>query len=158
MKNPSARSRDDGRAAKRLAPRFAWRSAEWLDDEVAIDFPSLDEAVERMFDAFLAPVEETAGKPDLSAELRLSAREAFQGVTVPFDVPVRKICAECGGRGEVWSDPCVRCDGAGHRLANHPVRFVVPPRVQHGERFSVSIAFPLASPTRVEVLIAIHGY
>jgi DnaJ-class molecular chaperone len=157
MKNFSARSRDDGRAVKRLAPQIVWRSAEWLDDEVAIDFPSLDAAVERMFEAFLAPVDQAAGRPDLSAELKLSAREAFDGVTVPFDVPIRKLCSECGGRGEVWSDPCACCEGLGHRLVHHPVRFVVPPRVQHGERFSVSISSPLASPTRVEVLIAIHG-
>ena len=28
----------------------------------------------------------------LSAELHLSPREAFYGVTVPLDVPVRKFC------------------------------------------------------------------
>ena len=100
MKNSSTRPRDDGRAARRIVAHHVSRSAEWLADEVAIDFPSLDEAVERMRDAFLAPLDERDDRPELSAELRLSAHEAFDGVTVPLDVPIRKLCTACGGRGE----------------------------------------------------------
>ena len=156
MKNSSTRPRDDGRAARRIVVHHVSRSAEWLADEVAIDFPSLDEAVERMRDAFLAPLDERDDRPALSAELRLSAHEAFDGVTVPLDVPVRKLCAACGGRGEVWSEPCEPCAGVGHALGRHPVRLIVPPRVHHGQRFCLSVSFPAASPTRIEVRIAIQ--
>jgi hypothetical protein len=156
MKNSSTRPRDDGRAARRPVVRPAARAAEWLDDEVAIDFPSLDEAVERMREAFLAPLDEGADQPELSAELRLSPREAFDGVIVPLDVPIRKLCVACGGRGEIWSEPCGRCNGLGHGIARHPVRLVVPPRVRDGQRFCLSVSFPSASPTRVEVHIAIQ--
>jgi DnaJ-class molecular chaperone len=155
MRNSSARPRDDGRAAKRAAVYPQPRISGWFRDEVAIDFPSLDEAVERMRDAFLAPLNETDLQPELSAELRITAREAFDGVTLPLDVPVRKLCVTCGGRGENWPEPCETCDGTGHALARHPVRLIVPARVQDGERFSLSVCAPSASPTRVEVRISI---
>jgi hypothetical protein len=156
MRNSSIRPRDDGQAARRVVAHPVARFAEWLDDEVAIDFPSLDEAVERMRDAFLAPLEEGDGQPELAAELHLSAREAFDGVTVPLDVPIRKLCAGCGGRGEIWSEPCDRCHGAGQRIARHSVRLIVPPRVCDGQRFCLSVAAPSATPTRVEVRIAVR--
>jgi DnaJ-class molecular chaperone len=135
MKDPSLRPRD------------------WFDDEVAIDFPSLRSVVERMREAFGGVESEDGG--DLLAELRLSAREAFDGVTVPLDVPVRKWCVPCGGRGEVWSEPCASCDGTGEALARHSVRLVVPPRVQDGDRFSLSVSAPSALLTRVEVRVVL---
>src|SRR5690242_9409519 len=98
MKNSSTRPRDDGRAARRVNAHPVSRVSTWFEDEVAIDFPSLDEVVERMCEAFLAPLHESDGSPRLSAELRLSPREAFEGVTLPLDVPVRKLCVHCGGR------------------------------------------------------------
>jgi hypothetical protein len=156
MKNFSIRPRDDGRAAKRAIVRPDSGLSDWLQNEVAIDFPSLDRAVERMRDAFLAPLDDSELQPELSAELRLTPREAFQGVTLPLDVPVRKICARCGGRGESWSDPCETCDGSGHSIARHPVRLVVPSRVQDGDRFSLSVCAPASAPTRIAVRIAIR--
>jgi hypothetical protein len=157
MKNSSTRPRDDGRAARRTRIYPEQRISAWFKDEVAIDFPSMDEAVERMRDAFLAPLNESDVQPELSAELRISPREAFDGVTLPLDVPVRKICAACGGRGEDWPEPCKKCDGTGHAIARHPVRLIVPARVQDGDRFSMSVCAPSASPTRVEVRIAIKA-
>ncbi len=156
MKNSSTRPRDDGRAARRVIAHPISRVSGWFEDEIAIDFPSLDAAVERMRDAFLAPLDEAEERPRLSAELRLSPREAFDGVTLPVDVPVRKLCTACGGRGEVWSEPCAPCAGGGQAFARHPVRLIVPPRVQDGDRFSVSVHAPSASPTRIEVRVAIR--
>jgi hypothetical protein len=132
------------------------RISAWFRDEVAIDFPSLDEAVERMRDAFLAPINESGVLPELSAVLRISPREAFHGVTLPLDVPIRKLCVACGGRGEDWPEPCGKCDGTGHAIARHPVRLIVPARVRDGERFCLSVTAPSASPTRVDVRIDIR--
>jgi DnaJ-class molecular chaperone len=157
MKNSSTRPRDDGRAAKRAAVYPEPRISGWFRDEVAIDFPSLDEALERMRDAFLAPMNESDAQPELSAELRISPREAFHGVTLPLDVPIRKLCGACGGRGENWPEPCEACDGTGHAIARHPVRLVVPPRVRDGDRFCLSVCAPSASPTRVEVRLVVDG-
>jgi hypothetical protein len=136
-----------------LALPVSRRSA-WFEDEVAIDFPSLHSAVERMRERFVAGSWE-GDRRQLSAELRLSPRQAFHGATVPFDVPVRRLCLSCGGRGEVWSDPCESCDGSGEAVGRHPVRLVLPPRVQNGDRFSLSLSVPLAPPTRVEVRVVL---
>jgi DnaJ-class molecular chaperone len=154
MRNYSIRPRDDGRAARRVLAIPAARCNAWFADEVAIDFPSLHAAVERMRESFVAASSE-GERRRLSAELHLSAREAFDGVTVPVDVPVRKLCIACGGRGEVWSDPCEPCDGTGEALARHPVRLVVPPRVQDGDRFSLSVSAPSAPLTRVDVRVVL---
>jgi hypothetical protein len=152
MRNYSIRPRDDGRKARRVLAMPIARRKAWFDDEVAIDFPSLQAAVERMREGFAAASIETDHRRTLSAELCLSPREAFDGVTVPLEVPVRKLCLACGGRGELWPDPC---DGTGEALARHPVRLVVPPRVQDGDRFSLSVHAPSAPPTRVEVRVVL---
>jgi hypothetical protein len=156
MRYSSIRPRDDGRAARRAIAHPDPRLSAWLKDEVAIDFPSLDEAVERMRVAFLAPLDAEDHAPELSAELHLSPREAFEGVTLPLDIPIRKLCAKCGGRGEIWLEPCGACRTSGYSIARHPVRLVVPPRVHDGQRFSLSVTAPSACPTRVDVLVAIR--
>ena len=155
MRNYSIRPRDDGRAAKRVLAMRLGRANGWFDDEIAIDFPSLHGAVERMRACFLAASAECDPRRQLSAELHLSPREAFNGVTVPIDVPVRKLCLSCGGRGEIWSDRCDACDGSGEALGRHPVRLVVPPRVQDGDRFALSVSAPSAPPTHVEVRVVL---
>ena len=154
MRNYSIRPRDDGRAAKRLLATPLARRNGWFDDEIAIDFPSLHAAVERMRACFVATAE--GDRPcRLSTELHLSPREAFNGVTVPLDVPVRRLCVPCGGRGEIWSERCDACDGTGEALGRHPVRLVVPPRVQDGDRFALSVSAPSAPPTHVEVRVVL---
>jgi hypothetical protein len=155
MRNYSIRPRDDGRRAKRVLAMPLARKNGWFDDEIAIDFPSLQAAVERMRACFVAAPAETDPARRLSAELHLSPREAFNGVTVPVEVPIRKLCVSCGGRGEIWSDPCDGCDGSGEALSRHPVRLVVPPRVQEGDRFALSVSAPSASPTHVEVRVVL---
>jgi hypothetical protein len=155
MRNYSTRPRDDGRAAKRVPATPFSRCHGWFDDEVAIDFPSLRAAVERMRERFVEGSSEVDYLGRLTAELHLSVREAFDGVTVPLDVPVRKLCVLCGGRGEVWSDPCDGCDGMGEALARHPVRLVVPPRVRDGDRFWLCVSAPSAPATRVDVRVVL---
>src|SRR5262245_3674492 len=81
--------------------------ADCFADEVVIDFPSVARAVERMRSGF---VDEPRHTP-LQARITLSPRQAFEGATVPLDVPVRCTCRGCGGRGECWPDPCARCAG-----------------------------------------------
>jgi hypothetical protein len=154
MRNYSIRPRDDGRAAKRVLAMPLARANGWFDDEIAIDFPSLHAAVERMRACFVTPAD-WDHRRQLSAELHLSPREAFHGVTVPLDVPIRRMCVSCGGRGEIWSDPCDACDGSGEALGRHPVRLVVPPRVQDGDRFALSVSAPSAPPTHVQVTVVL---
>ena len=61
-------------------------SSDCFADEIAIDFPTVEPAVERMRDAFLGE------RPDddvLRTEVPLSRREAWDGLVVPLDVPIR---------------------------------------------------------------------
>ena len=140
-----------------LACGRAWRAApgarQWFADEVAIDFPSVSDAVERIREAFLG-----ADEPDLplTAELLLTPHEAFEGVTVPLDVPVRCTCRLCGGRGESWTEWCGGCNGTGESSLRHRVRLSVPARVPDGARFRFSVSAPFAPPTRVEVRVAVR--
>jgi len=148
LSNERRRQPDDDLALPSPDQRFDRR---WCADEVAIDFPSIPPAVDRLRSEF---AEESPEAP-LKAELRLTAREAFDGVTVPFDVPMRSACPLCGGRGESWLEWCRGCRGTGESLFHHRVRLAVPARVLHGARFRFRITSPLAVATRVEVLVAI---
>src|SRR5690242_6465485 len=101
-------------------------------DEVAIDFPSIEAVIGRIRDTFL-------GREDgdtLHAELRLSPREALDGVVVPFAVPMRRMCGPCGGRGETWTEPCAACGGTGHASVPHHVRLAMPAGITDGDSFS----------------------
>ena len=69
-----------------------------LDDEVAVDFPSLAPMLARMRDAFFAE-DGDRGVTTRRAEVALTARQADQGVRVPLDLTVRHTCPACGGRG-----------------------------------------------------------
>ena len=87
--------------------------ADWLADEIAIDFPSVASVLDRMRDSFFAETRDVS----LSAEVVLTPQEAFWGALVPLDVPLRRTCRRCGGRGEVWNDWCAACGGVGEVAA-----------------------------------------
>jgi hypothetical protein len=121
-------------------------------DEIAIDFPSVTSAVERMRDAFLGEAE-----PDVHrAEVSLSPREAFDGRVVPVEVPIRVTCPHCGGRGETWTEHCALCRGTGDSVFRQHVRVSVPPGVADGARVRFRVTARDASSVRVEVRIAIR--
>jgi DnaJ-class molecular chaperone len=126
--------------------------ADWLADEVAIDFPSVANVLDRMRDSFFG------GPPlaSLSAEIIISPQEAFWGALVPLRVPLRRTCPRCGGRGEVWSEWCLTCGGDGEVSAAHEMRLRVPAGVREGARFRFSVSPRGAPPTSVEVRITIR--
>jgi hypothetical protein len=137
-------------------PAIARSSAETsspscLADEIAIDFPSVGEAIARMRVAF--------GEDDRIApqrtEILLSAGQAGRGAAVPLEVAVRRTCDECGGRGETWQDPCVRCLGSGYAIVHHQLTVSVPPGVANGDRFSFSLAHPRGPRTRIELRVSV---
>ena len=107
-------------------------------DEVAIDFPSVAPAVEV-----------------LATELRLSMVEARRGLVVPLDVPMRGTCSRCGGRGETWTEPCLRCQGSGTELRHHQLQVAVPAGVLDGTCFRFTVT-PRHNPsTRVELRVLV---
>jgi molecular chaperone DnaJ len=125
--------------------------ADWMSDEVAIDFPSVSSVLDRMRHSFFG---DRAGVT-LSAEVALSPEEAFWGALVPLHVPLRGTCPRCGGRGEVWGEWCAACGGGGEVTTTHELRLRVPAGVREGASFRFSIAPQGAPLTLVEVRIAI---
>lgn len=126
--------------------------SEWLADEVAIDFPSVSSLLDRMQHAFFGELPLISR----SAEIILTAREAFYGTTVPLDVPLRHTCPRCGGRGEVWGEWCLVCTGAGEVTSAHELRVSIPSGVRDGARFRFSVTPPGAPITIVEVRVTIR--
>ena len=126
--------------------------ADWLRDEVDIDFPSVSSLLDRMRHSFFG----AACATELSAEVELTPEEAFWGTSVPLEIPLRRTCRACGGRGEVWEQWCSECEGGGDVAAQHPLRLRVPAGVRPGARFRFSIMPPGAVPTLVEVRISVR--
>ena len=123
-------------------------------DEVAIDFPSSSAAIEFFRRDHAAP---DASTVTARAEIVISEFQAFAGAMVPLDVSVPRTCACCGGRGEVWSEPCEPCDGQGQALHAERLTVAVPAGVVHGDRFSFNLWLPRGPRTRVDVRVAITG-
>ena len=133
------------------ALREAAQGVNWLRDEVAIDFPSVASLLDRMRHSFFG-----ASAVELSAEIELTPEEAFWGADIPLDIPLRRTCPDCGGRGEVWEQGCVPCAGDGEVAAPHPLKLRVPAGVRAGARFRFSLTPPNAVPTMIEVRISVR--
>ncbi len=123
-------------------------------DEIAIDFPSVGNVVDRMRDAFLGEPVDTGV---LRAEVSLSQREALAGHVVSLKVPVRITCPHCGGRGETWTEPCTLCLGTGESVLHQTLRVSVPPRVADGACVRFRMKSPDAASIRVELRVAIRS-
>jgi hypothetical protein len=126
--------------------------ASCLADEVAIDFPSIAPAVDRIRSAFVADERPTA----LPASIELSPLDAITGATVPLDVPVHLTCRGCGGRGENWAEPCVECAATGFEILHHQFQVTVPAGVAHGDRFHFTVTPRHNPPTRIELRISVR--
>jgi DnaJ-class molecular chaperone len=149
LSDPSRRRSYDADPQGTCAPAVR---GDWLADEVAIDFPSVSTVLDRMRHAFFGEAR-VAG---LSAEIVLTAREAFFGTTVPLDVPLRRTCPCCGGRGEVWAEWCAVCRGLGEVAGTQAMSIRVPARVREGARFRFSIMPPGAPATVIELRVSIR--
>jgi hypothetical protein len=104
-----------------------------------------------MRSAFLADDREAP----FSAAIRLTPRDAVDGVTLPLCVPVRRTCFGCGGRGESWTESCPRCEGSGAELFDCELHVKVPAGVTDGSRVQFTLVPPQSLPTRVELSIAV---
>lgn len=140
---------------ERLAPRTA-ASAQpervCFSDEIGIDFPSVPAVVGRVRDAFLAS---TSSERPFEAHVTLSMREALGGREVVVRLPIRRTCAACGGRGEVWNDACDACRGAGDALDHHEVQVAVPAGVRDGTRVRLTVTARQALATQVDLVISV---
>jgi molecular chaperone DnaJ len=150
LNDPTRRRSYDATLVHPVSRRPDWMAP--LGDEVAIDFPSVATVLDRMRHAFFG-----AGPAvTLSAEVVLTAREAFAGVTLPLDIPLRATCPRCGGRGETWAEWCVACRGLGEVPVRHEMRVRIPARVREGATFRFSVTPPGAPATVVELRVSIR--
>lgn len=123
-------------------------------DEVAIDFPSSSAAIE-----FFRRDQTEAGDAvrATAAEIAISVCQAGTGAMVPLEVNVAGTCVSCGGRGEVWDEPCEACDGHGQVVRRQRLTVSVPAGVVHGDRFSFTVSAPQGPRTRVDVRVSVTG-
>ena len=152
LQDPRRRRQYDA-SRHRFAKPFAPSRGEWFADEVAIDFPSVSDLLDRMRHAFFA----SAPFGQLSAEIVLSPLEAFRGITIPLDVPIRQTCPSCGGRGETWQEWCDPCGGCGDIREYHEVELRVPAGVRGGERFRFAVTPSGAPHTIVDIRISVRA-
>ena len=124
---------------------------DYLADEVDVDFPSVLTVLDSMRNSFFGEQARFESGPDVV----VTAREAFWGAIVPLGVPVRRTCAECGGRGEIWSDWCAECAGLGDLPAFQAVNLRVPPGVHDGARIRFRVVVPGIRETLVDARIVI---
>jgi hypothetical protein len=128
------------------------RPRSWFADEVAIDFPAVEPVIDRMRDAFLALDETRQG---FSTEIALSAVDAVTGTIVPLELPIRRTCQPCGGRGETWTECCHACGGSGEALFTHSVQLSIPPGVTNGASIRVHVSPPHAPSTCIDVRVRV---
>lgn len=148
--------RDEPIFAMRDMTRVGDGAHDCFQEEIAIDFPSVGGLVERVREAFLAG-DDRECDGTVRREVRLSGREARRGTIVPLDLPIKGTCRCCGGRGEVWTEPCEACCGSGDSFVSHPIRVSVPPGVPDGARFRFRVNAPHVAPFRVELRVAIRA-
>jgi hypothetical protein len=91
----------------------------------------------------------------LVARVTLSARQAHAGARVPLDIPVRRACAWCGGRGGTWRVGCSPCHGTGYATERYPLTVTVPAGVADGARFSFNVTHPGGLGAQIEVRVAV---
>lgn len=122
-----------------------------LTDEVAIDFPSAGAAV----DCLRRAAREADLPAEVLAEIVLDRAQAAKGALVPVSLNLRHTCAGCGGRGEVWDEPCASCLGDGHAVCPLWIEVRVPPGAADGDRLRFAVTPRRGPRTRVDVRLAV---
>ena len=124
-----------------------------LRDEVALDFPSGQQALDharRDFAESDGPVVSTV------AEVTLTSIEARRSARVPLCLHVPALCEPCGGRGEAWDERCEACDGAGTAIAMRYVVVRVPANTVDGTTLRYRLALPYGPLVRLDVRLTVR--
>ncbi len=120
-------------------------------DEAGIDFPALAVAVERMRHAFVG--EEASPAIEVPVDVRRAS--ALRGGDLSVQLPVRRTCERCGGRGEAWDEPCAPCAGAGHTEERRDITIALPRGLADGDRLLVRLGGRHVVPTAVTLHVTL---
>jgi len=120
-------------------------------DEVAIDFPSARAAVECLRRDGMS----AEALPTVATEVVLDRAKAARGAVVPLLLEVPLTCRDCGGRGEVWEEPCAACEGSGQSVSTLCIDVRVPPGVTDGDAVRFVVTPRRGPSTRVDVRFAV---
>ena len=126
-----------------------------FESDVACGFPSMQDLVTRMYEAF-SSLRSTVAGSIYTTRVELTACEANEGTQVPVDVTVQPSCPVCGGRGEFASVPCALCYGTGVGEMSQHVYLPVPPGVRDGARLRYSVTPPYSAEAQIELCVAVH--
>ena len=74
---------------------------------------------------------------DVTVSVKLSFKDAFEGVTTRVGVPVEEACGDCGGRGVIVETPCPRCRGVGKVRGVRQVKVRIPAGARDGMKVRV---------------------
>jgi hypothetical protein len=135
----------------RLAAHPADPGRACFADEAGIDFPALAVAVERMRHAFVG----AEAAPALDLPLGIRRGSALRGGDVSIQLPIRRTCERCGGRGEAWDEPCATCAGIGHTEETRDITIALPRGVADGDRLRVRLGGRHVVPTAVTLHVTL---
>jgi hypothetical protein len=135
----------------RLAAHPADPGRACFADEAGIDFPALAVAVERMRHAFVG----AESSPTLEVPVDVRRGSALRGGDLSVQLPVRRTCERCGGRGEAWDEPCVPCAGAGHTEETRDITIALPRGLTDGDRLLVRLGGRHVVPTAVTLHVTL---
>jgi len=124
-----------------------------LGDEVALDFPSGQQALDHARRDF---AEADAPAVCLQVNVTLTPLEARRSARVPLCVHMPTLCDPCGGRGEAWDEPCSACEGAGTATATRYVVVRVPANTVNGTTLRYRLALPYGPLVRLEVRLTVR--
>jgi hypothetical protein len=122
-------------------------------DEVALDFPSMRQALDHARRDF---ADADAAGVRIAVDLPLTTREARRSARVPLCVHMPVVCDHCGGRGEVWNDPCGACEASGTAAAARYVVIRVPAHTADGTVLRYTLALPYGPLVRLDVRLAVR--
>ena len=124
-----------------------------LRDEVALDFPSGQQAINHARRDF---VDADGPAVCLVVDVTLTAIEARRSARVPLCVHVPAVCDACGGRGGAWDESCAACRGAGTAMATRYVVVRVPANTAGGTTLRYRLALPYGPLVRLDVRLAVR--
>ena len=123
-----------------------------LGDEVALDFPSARQALDHARRDF-ADAESTV---NVAVDVMLTSQQVRRSARVPLCLHLPSLCEACGGRGEIWNDPCGACDGSGAATATRYVVVRVPASTPDASLLRYRLALRYGPLVRLDVRLTVR--